>query len=1856
MDQPTSNPGRKVSRDQRVCSPTAEYLVKRLLPLAALALGCAREPVEDLPGTVTPETARLVSTVTSGTVSPGDAVRVRFIEPAVDSSLAGHPLKKRVFTFTPPLDGMALWETTRELVFRPNRSLPARQQYRGRLDLAALLPRRAGLQPLDFDFTVAGREILSLEGDFDLKASDDPRYLVYGGRLELTEEAGLPEVREAVSLRRGETLLNLDWEGDPAGKVFTFTSAAIRRDTTRQNFELTVDDGRLEISHEYRKEISLAPLQEMRLEKVEKEGEGDYPRLTLRFSDELDLRQDIEGLVQVRPGVPVRLKASGKQILVDGEFAHGRTYELEVHAGIRSRWGTRTGEATRREIGFADRKPQLRFARDGMFLPSSRDKRLRFATLNLARVVLEVKKVYASNLGQFLQTERLHSGKQRRDNFRDYNVRRVGVRVALDTLEISDRRNAWLEHELDLGALIAEGERGLFLVRLSFGRDDMLYRSAAAGAEEVRRHYQQRRRNDTYYSDPQSEGYVRAHGRVWKALVVSDIGLTWKRGHDQHLVYASRIDNARPLPGVEVTLRTYQNQVAARGTTDGRGMARFDGVEEEVFYVEAEHRGQRSLVKPGDMAWNLSSFDTGGAESLPGTRAFIYTERGVYRPGDEINLSVIARHQDFTFPDGHPATCRIFNPRGQLVFEQVRRGGREGLYSFSFATGPDDPTGNWRAEVLIGDSSFDHVLKVETVVPYRLKTEIDPARERLDREDEILAVELRSAYLFGSPGAGLEAELAVSLQSAEKTFAGFAGFSFTNELIDYQPVKAVIFKGRLDAKGRAAVEWTLPDMAGVPSALQALLTAKVLEKGGRPNHRRLRLPIDPYDRYVGLQKPELDYGYTRVGSPLRIPAVVADVEGNLVAGRNLRYRVYRGMTHWWWEYENRQAFRRRFKSDRGTELLSEERVLSAPAPVDLVFEPEEGGEYLIEVADGDDRGHTAAFFLRAYHWGRAPEGGSDGVLALKTDRERYQPGDEAVVSFPVPGEGSILFSLEQGGRVLDSRWYGLDGIREEARIPVPVSDGMIPTAYASVSLIQPHAQTGNDRPMRLFGVVPIQVDDPGTRLGFDIRMPDLLRPGEPFEVEVHSAADSAAFTVAVVDEGLLALTDFHTPDPWESFFRKRRLGVRTFDLFAHVIGVARGDPFRVFSIGGGFAAQERAQRQRRRRFPAVSMFAGPLDTDAAGRARVQFTMPNYVGAVRAMVVGARGRRFGHAEKTVEVKSDLMVLSTLPRVIGPGDRIAVPVTAFAMAGSLGTVEVSIEVQGPLAVAGEARKQVEFAGVGERDLTFELRADMAVGPATVLVEAAAASARASRRTDIEVRASSPTVYESDERGVSPGGSVTFTVPDKGMPGTNRARISVRRRPGFNLDNQMLRLVRYPYGCLEQTVSSVFPQLYLKDLLDLKPEERGIVAADIDERVNEAIRRMRRFQLPDRSFSLWPGQRSPSLWGSNYAGHFLIEARALGYHVPDDMLQGWLRYQHAQAPLTRDLLKARVYRVYLLALAGDPAIGAMNLLKENELGSMKNAEKWMLAAAYLHAGIEATADEIARGAGVEVEQYRESGNTYGSDLRDRALILDALVSFERWHAADALAREVALEMKRGWHSTQTTSVALLALGKYARSLERGSGPPEPLTGSIRLPGGESLPFSTESLGYQLEITSGFGGDAEVRLDSTNPVERAFAALDWEGVPLRAEVEDQESRIRLVVKWLDEDGMRIDPDTLSRGTTFWGHIRVGNPSREQALEEVALTQLLPAGWEIENTRLTPDARPGWMKKWRLNAEEYLDIRDDRADWFFDLPRRGSLDFALKLNAVTRGEFFLPPTQVEAMYDRDFRARRAGRKVVVGP
>ena len=1826
-----------------------------LMLIGIVLAGCTSKRNETGTISYSSETARLVSHVTSDLIRAGDVIRVRFVSPVVSGNRVGQRLEKKVFTFAPRIAGTARWRDRRTLLFKPDAPLPFRQQYRGSLDLAALFPRRENLQPLAFAFQVAGREIVSLNADFELIENDDPRRVVYKGQVTFSEKTSIEQVRQAARLSLGRERLSLAWKADAEGNTFTFVSDPMERGKDRRELRFNLDREVLEISRHYRTQRMLAPVTEMKIVKIEGLADGRQPGLAVEMTDEMDSHQDLRGLIAVDPPMEIRISAVGRKIHVSGAFEHGRHYTLTIHPGIRSRWGAATASEHAETVQIPDVKPRIRFSEDGMILPTINRQRVRFRTVNVSRARLQIKQVFDSNLGQFLQSQSLKSGVDRRRGFYSPEVNRVGVGLVDTVLEIGQVRNRWLQHELDLNALLDPSEKGPLLLSLSFKHVDMLY-GAPGEAEEARKQWRWNRRLWDYRSHPFSPGYVNVHGRVFKPVIVSDIGLTYKKAHRRHRVYAREINSAAPMSGVAVTLRTFQNQVAGRGVTDRNGAVTIPGGAQDVFFVEAEKDDRKSIIKCSEMAWNLSTFDTGGASApQDGVRAFIFSERGVYRPGDEIHLSLIARNSEETLPENHPVTLKLFNPRNQLVMERTARTGKDGFYVFSFRTEPDDPTGNWRAHLEVGSRTFDHTLKVETVAPYRLKVRIEPEKKNLTADDEELRLVLASTYLFGNPAAGLDAEVAVEFSHEARQFANYPGFSFTNDGAKYKPSRTSVFKGGLDAEGRAQVRWRLPVYGTEPSAVRVRIEATVLEKGGRPNRSRETLALDPYVRYVGVRKPQFDYGYARLGSSLEIPVVLVTAQGEAAPGLPLEYRIYRSTSHWWWEFESRDQFRLKFKTDRYTEQIEGGSLFSQAAPVSLVFTPEQRGEYLIEVKDAD--GHTAAFFMRAYPWGEAQaDPKTAGMLALKTDRKAYAPGDSALVTFPAPRQGAILVSVEQDSRILRTRWYEPDGRPDEFRVPVPITRDMAPTAYVCVSVVQPYSQTMNDRPIRLYGVVPLNVSDPRTRQEITLRMPGELKPEFPFQVLVETGdGEPAQFTLAVVDEGLLALTGFATPDAWQSFYRKRRLGVVTHDVYSHVIGANKGDVFKTFAVGGGFAYRaSQLEPERGKRFKAVALFKGPIETDAQGRAAVDFEMPDYTGSVRVMAVSASGGRYGKAETSVPVKTDLMVMPTLPRVLGPGDRITVPVTVFAMVDSIGPTAVSINHEGPVSVVGPARQEMDFSTSGEQEVSFTLQAASAVGQARVVVAAEAPDVAADHETVLNVRPSSPRIYAAQEQDIRPGERVRFAVPDGGLPGTNRARLVVRRHPDFGMTHRLLRLVHFPYGCIEQTVSTAFPLLYLSTFLE-GVKYAGDATVQIDRFINSAIRKLRKFKLASGGFAYWPGANSVSTWGSLYSGHFLIEAAKLGYHVPQDLMANWIRYEKSRSLTVKDGLMARVYRVYLLALAGEYQIGPMNLLKETGINDMNDTQKWLLAAAYHLAGVERTAAQILIPAGKRVEDYNESGGTYGSGMRDLAIILNTLVMFERWSEADEVAKELGLALaSQKWYSTQTTGFMLLSLGKYVRSLDNEEEGPPVIAGTIHLPDGREVPFETDRPAFHVEIEEGFGQETAVTLDSTSTVRRAFATLDWDGVPLSDDEGDTASKLALKVAWLSDEGLPVNPAELSQGENFWGHFRVRNLAVARDVEELALVQVLPAGWEIDTPRLSDRTAPKWTKRLNLNREEYMDARDDRIMWFFDFKSRRDLDFVVRLNAVTAGSFRLPATVVEAMYDRSYRATAAGKRVVV--
>jgi uncharacterized protein YfaS (alpha-2-macroglobulin family) len=656
-------------------------------------------------------------------------------------------------------------------------------------------------------------------------------------------------------------------------------------------------------------------------------------------------------------------------------------------------------------------------------------------------------------------------------------------------------------------------------------------------------------------------------------------------------------------------------------------------------------------------------------------------------------------------------------------------------------------------------------------------------------------------------------------------------------------------------------------------------------------------------------------------------------------------------------------------------------------------------------------------------------------------------------------------------------------------------------------------------------------------------------------------------------------------------------------------------------------------------------------TDEKGKARVHFRMPNYIGSLRVMVIAARGNSYGCAEKTVGVKTDLMVLPKLPRVLSPGDRIAVPVSVFAMKESIGSADVSLEVTGPVKIEGENKHKVTFDSPGEQQIVFNLSVPQAVGKATITVSAKSPEMTVHKKVEISVRPSAPRIYDSNTYKCSPGQRLDIKVPRIGLPGSNHAGVKIVRRPNLNLNHRLQWLIRYPYGCIEQTTSSVFPQLYLKTLLKKSASDEKV----IDKNIDAGIARLRRFLTPSGGFSYWPGGKKANPWGTNYGSHFLIEAKRLGYHVPKDMFSRLMRYQKSQALTETGNIKERAYRLYLLALAGHEEIGAMNLMKENRLKQMTDTSKWFLAGAYHLAGRKGIAKSILNSTGTKVKEYKELSGTFGSTLRDKAIILEMATLRENWDIVSILFEDIVKHISGGnWYSTQTLGYSLLAVGKYLHLMEYNSNKSKPvIKGFIKVPGQKRQEFDTDQLQHVLAGDNVIGKTIEIYLAKNSS--HAFIQVEWNGVPIDPEVKDVSKNLAMDVAWFDEEGDIIDPSELKQGATFWGHIRVRAPGyHRNRIEELALVQVLPSGWEIENTRLLKETLPSWMKDWQLNRQEYLDIRDDRVMWFFDMNRGEELDFIVKLNAVTTGHFTLPPTIFEAMYDNRLKAIRKGHKVSV--
>ncbi|MCK5358957.1 MAG: hypothetical protein KAJ48_11225, partial [Elusimicrobiales bacterium] len=577
-----------------------------------------------------------------------------------------------------------------------------------------------------------------------------------------------------------------------------------------------------------------------------------------------------------------------------------------------------------------------------------------------------------------------------------------------------------------------------------------------------------------------------------------------------------------------------------------------------------------------------------------------------------------------------------------------------------------------------------------------------------------------------------------------------------------------------------------------------------------------------------------------------------------------------------------------------------------------------------------------------------------------------------------------MISVENGSAILEHRW--IEFTKGKNKFKLDIKPEMSPNAYVSVTLIQPHQDKKNDRPIRLYGVIPLSVKNPSTVLSPVIKTDDEWQPETEVSFSVSESKNRAmTYTVAIVDEGLLGLTNFKTPDLHSYFYKKEALGVKTWDLYDFVVGAYGANLERLLALGGG-ADLGLEKQEKERRFPPVVKFLGPFKLGAKKTKTHTIKLPPYVGAVKIMVVAGRNGAYGNAEKSVFVKEALTLLATLPRVIGPDEEMTVPVSIFSSEKSIKDVNITIKTDESFNVVGKNSFIARFSNPGEEMGFFKIKACSTIGSGKIRIFAESGAFKTRTETSLKIRSPNPSTLHQFNAEVKQGSFWKQMIIPHGLRGTNEVSLEVSAVPPLNLEKRLGYLIRYPHGCVEQVTSSVFPQLYISNIVKLDDERKK----EIETNVNAGIDRLRSFQIADGGFSYWPGGSGANAWATNYAGHFLVEAKKKGYYVPPKMLEDWLNYQKTQSQTwnperNRDSLN-QAYRVYVLALAGSPEMGAMNRLRESK--KMSDTALWQLAAAYKLAGITDAADEIADKTKMKTNDYKIPGNTFGSQLRDKGI----------------------------------------------------------------------------------------------------------------------------------------------------------------------------------------------------------------------------------------------------------------------------
>ncbi len=1457
------------------------------------------------------------------------------------------------------------------------------------------------------------------------------------------------------------------------------------------------------------------------------------------------------------------------------------------------------GAFTNNSINYTRTTPSLHrkldFALGGQILSRQDLAKVPVLTTNFSHFNVRIHKIHDNNVNYFLNNKEA-----------DYNISDVAKTIhdkRYSTKKLhGEYSNRELTTHVDLSSAFKNNKFGLFQLEIS---------------------------RDTYYD------------RKYRWFLSTDIGLTGRQFGNHILVWANSLKNLSAKANTKIEVVDRWNQVVASGYTNSQGLVDIELPKgSDARIIRAELGDDFSFLHVNKHQQNFTGYDTSGISALKThLRSYIYSDRGVYRPGDTIHLVSVTRGRDGELPIKQPVKFVITGPTGQERQAERFQLQEDGTYIYDFSVPAEAKTGKWTAKLIWNNQEIgNYQFQVEEFIPNKIKVELETLSTNVKPGNQ-LEFKVKANNLFGPPASGRKVSGQVSLRPTYFKPKGMGNFSFGHDDKQFQRINADLLETRLDENGMYVYQYQIPEGIDSPIGLEAHFNVTVIDDGGRGVSKYSKLNVSLFDQYLGLRR--LNNNAVEVDDLVGFELVNVDENGVAIAKaqQDVSVKIYRNkkVTH----YRKNERGYYRYVTEKQRNLVAE---LQDPrnAQNKFKYQVKASGEYIAEATDKIG-GQVTRFYFNV----RGPMNATSVVAAadridLKALSKTSDIGDTLKLEIRTPFKGKLLLTGERD-KVIFSRVINMDSLRKV--IELPLNKKHFPNFYVSATVIKPVSEGGRKDPIYATGLLNVKVVDPAQKPQLTLTAPDRANPNGilPIHLKVKNSAKKKMYvTLAAVDVGILNLTKFKTPSMEGYFNDKRKLEVKHLNMYPFVMPY---DPDVKVNIDPSGDAPSRALVKKTRvnpkaqkRVKSVALWSGLLEFDENGEITTQLNIPDFDGTLRLMAVAFGDQRFRSAEKEIMVRDKLVAKPTLPRFLATGDDFSLPIKLFNGTGKEGNVTITLKASEHVKLRGPETQTVHLGVNGEASAQFALLINQQQGLARfeVVVEGVGEITR--KIINVPVRTPGTFLMQSDAGSVTSSTPKTITWPKNFMAGSEALSLEVSNNPLNRYRNSLDYLLSYPHGCLEQTTSKLLPLVYFGGLAKGMDKYFG---ENQSPRyfLKEGIEKLERMQLEDGHFSYWEGSSGINQWAFVYAAHFLVEAKKTGLEVNNAVWNNMIyrlnqnvknNFNDSQLNNRHYGISHQLYGLYVLALASENVLSQVNFIHDNYKYKLKPHEIARLAATFNLLGQKAKAQNLIseiKSFGEYDDPYRDTGGSFSSSTRDLSILLDALITIDpKAVQIPILLEKLAQQAKNGrWGTTQDNAYAFLALGK---ALKEGA---KTISGTVNvtLGDGRQIPFNN-----QLDFSTPelLAGDVSIEIEGNGEVQYSWQAS---GISKDTKLPQQDERLKVRRRYLDKDGEPLDLMNLHQGQLVVAEIRI--KSEDGRVDNIAVEDLLPGGLEIENARLSTSASLPWIKS--TVQADYVDIRDDRISLFLSVDE-SELVYFYTTRAVTVGNFKVPSIRAEAMYD----------------